>query len=109
MVKISYVITAKDELVELQRLIPRLLKYYVPGEDEIIVQLDTTATENVKQYVQSFEQIKVIEFALNEDFASFKNNFIQYCTSEYVFQIDADELPHESLLATLKEILYNNP
>lgn len=110
---ISYVVTAKDELVELQRLLPRLLKHYVPAEDEIIIQLDTTRSDEVYDYVKMIEStgvnFKVIEYPLNGDFASFKNNYIKYCTKDFVFNIDADELPHESLLMTLKEILYNNP
>ena len=39
--------------------------------------------------------IKVIEFALNKDFASFKNNLKDNCSGDYIFQIDSDEYPEE--------------
>lgn len=109
---ISYCVTACTELQELKRLLPRLIEYYVPTEDEIIIQLDTSRSEEVYQYCKMLEKdgvnIKVIEFPLNNDFAAFKNNLIAHCTKEWQFQLDADELPHDTLLIILKEILYNN-
>ena len=109
---ISYCVTACTELQELKRLLPRLIKYYVPTEDEIIIQLDTSRSDEVYQYCKMLEKdgvnIKVIEFTLNNDFAAFKNNLIAHCTKEWQFQLDADELPHDTLLTILKEILFNN-
>ena len=109
---ISYCITAKNELVELKRLLPRLIKYYMPAEDEIIIQLDTNRTEEVYQYCKMLEKdgvsIKIIEFPFNNDFAAFKNNLIAHCSKEWVVNFDADEIPHDNLLAVLKELLFNN-
>lgn len=111
-VSISYCVTGCSELIELKRLLPRLIKYYVPTEDEIIIQLDTKRSDEVYQYCKMLEKdgvnIKVIEFPLSNDFAAFKNNLIAHCTKEWQFQLDADELPHDTLLTILKEILYNN-
>jgi glycosyltransferase involved in cell wall biosynthesis len=46
---------------------------------------------------------------LNGDFATFKNHLTKFCTKDYIFQIDADEYPHLSLLQSLPEILEHNP
>ena len=48
---------------------------------------------------------KVVGFPLNKDFASFKNNLKSHCTKDYIFQIDADEIPHESLVEVINEVL----
>ena len=38
-----------------------------------------------------------------------KNHLKSLCTGDWIFQIDADELPHESLIINLKELLKLNP
>ena len=52
---------------------------------------------------------KIIEFPLNKDFASFKNNLKEHCSGDYIFQIDADEIPDWYLIQYLPEILQSNP
>jgi hypothetical protein len=103
---ISYAITACNEHEELERLL-LLLDLHIQHEDEIIVQLDTSATDKVRKVLENFA-IKVIEFSLNNDFASFKNNLSKHCDRDYIFQIDADEFPKVELLLNLPSILENN-
>jgi hypothetical protein len=45
---------------------------------------------------------------LNNDFASFKNHLTQQCTGDYIFQIDADEIPNEKLIEVLPDLLEYN-
>lgn len=104
--KISYAITAHNEAEELNRLLKQLTEGKDP-EDEIIVQLDDTATDKVKFVVDCFA-IKSITFPLNKDFASFKNNIKNNCTGDYIFFIDADEYLSEHLLKLLKQVLQVN-
>ena len=40
---------------------------------------------------------------------SFKNNLKSHCTKDYIFQVDADEIPHEYLVEYLGEVLETNP
>jgi hypothetical protein len=42
-------------------------------------------------------------------FADWKNKLTDYCSGDYIFQIDADEFPHKSLLTALPIILEGNP
>lgn len=107
-VSISYAITACNEHVELKRLLDQLL-IYIESEDEIIVQLDTTATNEVINLIKEYtDKIKFIQYSLNKDFASFKNNLKNNCTKEYIFFIDADEYLSASLISHLKTILTDN-
>ena len=103
---ISYAITACNEHEELERLLFIVLEY-MQDEDEIVVQLDTSATDEVKKVLENFP-VKVIEFPLNNDFALFKNNLSEHCDRDYIFQIDADEYPQAELLLNLPVILENN-
>lgn len=100
---ISYAITACNEHRELSRLL-ELLRNNIHADDEIVVQLDSNATQEVREVAKDY-----IEFPLNKDFASFKNNLSKHCTKDYIFQIDADENLSQDLILNLPEILELNP
>jgi len=108
--KISYAIPVHNEYEEIDGLIKHLLKYKKEA-DEIVVQCDKgNTTENVYKVLDKYHnKIRVIEFPLNRDFASFKNNLKNNCTGDWVFQIDADEIPEEYLISMLPTILKQNP
>jgi len=110
MPSISYAITAHNEHEELERLLTQLIDNIRP-EDEVVIQIDLTATPEVKALCLDYmgDNWHVIEFGLEKDFASFKNNLKKSCTKDYIFQIDADEYLSEELLLSLPEILELNP
>ena len=45
---------------------------------------------------------------LNNDFAAHKNFLNKCCTGDWIFQIDADEIPNEVLIENLHDILTMN-
>jgi glycosyltransferase involved in cell wall biosynthesis len=104
MPSISYAITAHNEAKELKRLLSQLENITRPI-DEIVIQLDETATSEVKDIVKDY---KTITFGLNGDFASFKNNLKDNCKGTYIFFIDADEYLSDGLEDNLIEILTIN-
>ena len=105
--KISYAIPVCNEHVELEKLLSFLLKH-IDENDEIVVQCDKgNTTPEVYKVLDSLNQ-SYIEFPLNGHFSNFKNNLKEHCTGDWIFQIDADELPHESLITNLKELLKLN-
>ena len=114
--KISYAIPVCNEHEEIKRLLEFLVKN-IREEDEIVVQCDQgNTTPEVYEVLGLFkapvgyiDPLKVIEFPLKGDFASFKNNLKEHCTGEWIFQIDADELPHKNLVTNLIELLKSNP
>ena len=107
MPSISYAITACNEHVELERLLNQLDRN-IRDIDEVVIQLDATATPAVEEVCYKYPAFTLIQFPLNNDFASFKNNLKNKCSRDYIFQIDADEYPHPELLETLPSILEAN-
>ena len=113
MINISYAITVCNEIKELTQLL-NFLQIYIRPEDEIVIQYDeTSVTDDVLEYVKIMDKMhsnhKVIGFPLNNDFATFKNNLKSNCSKDYIFQIDADEIPNEALIEYLPEVLESNP
>ena len=107
MPSISYAITACNEHVELERLLNQLDRN-IRDIDEVVIQLDATATPAVEEVCYKYPAFTLIQFPLNNDFASFKNNLKNKCSRDYIFQIDADEYPHPELLESLPSILEAN-
>jgi glycosyltransferase involved in cell wall biosynthesis len=117
--KISYAITVCNEFLEIQRLITFLLETKRP-QDEIVAQMDLTLDDLKNQpedknqvfaYLMKHQEqghIRVIFNPLNNDFGAFKNHLTNQCKGDYIFQIDADELPNENLIIVLPELLEEN-
>lgn len=103
MPSISYAITACNEHRELSFLLD-ILRNNIRQEDEIVIQLDSNATQEVRDVAKDY-----IEFPLNKDFASFKNNLSKHCSKDFIFQIDADEYIHPWFIESLPKILVYNP
>ena len=106
MANISFAITAHNEHVELDRLLKQLTSN-IKSKDEIVVQLDTTATDEVVSVIEKYNLIKYY-FPLNNDFSTFKNNLKSHCTKEWIFFIDADEYLSDGLIDSIHEILEAN-
>ena len=110
--KISYAITVHNELEELMKLLD-FLNNNIREEDEVVIQYDEGGvTDEVLEFLkikQKIHEYTVVGFPLNKDFASYKNNLKQNCKGDYIFQIDADEIPHEVMIAYLPEVLESNP
>ena len=107
--KISYAIPVCNEYKEIEYLLEYLTKHK-REQDEIVVQCDQgNTTSEVYNVLKQHPDIKVIEFTLNKDFASFKNNLKDNCSGDYIFQIDADEYPEEYLMSTMDWLIKENP
>jgi len=109
--KISYAITVCNELKEISRLV-NLLHQNKRMEDEICVLLDKPkASQELLDelyYWSSKDIITLKESVFQGHFADWKNELTKMCSGDYIFQIDADEYPHEYLIETLPEILETN-
>ena len=110
--KISYAITVCNEFVEIQKLISFLLQHK-RDEDEIIVLYDS---KNGDEGVESFLRAKSINLdfmwypgEFKNHFADWKNYLTTLCKGDYIFQIDADEIPNKYLIEILPQIFKDNP
>jgi hypothetical protein len=109
---ISYAITVCNEDKELESLL-NLLHNHITEEDEIIIlsDLHNTAKEVldiIQFYSENYNLVKHFKRSLNKDFASQKNFLFDLCEKDYIFNIDADELPNVYLLENIKSILDKN-
>ena len=110
---ISYCITVCNEYEELDQLLYHL-QPLLEVNDEIIILVDITKTNSEvtkvinKHKLRLTSQLLTINSSLNNDFATFKNNFISIASGDYIFQIDADEIPNVFLIENIKPILKIN-
>ena len=111
---ISYAITAHNEHVELERLLNQL-DSSIRDEDEIIVQLDVTATEEVKKVVwinlhtlcmmaellkpkelQDQERVKILNTQIYKERGMEEKEYHcctnSSCISQYKLHIESDNL-----------------
>jgi len=112
MVSVTYAITVCNEINEITKLI-NFLHPRIQSDDEILIQYDEGgATEDVKGYLRIIndlhDNVNVIGFPLNKDFASYKNNLKNHAQGIFIFQIDADELPSEYLITNMHDLLEAN-
>ena len=111
---ISYAVPVCNEYKEIEYLLEYLTKHK-REQDEIVIQCDQgNTTPEVYKVLQELTErgivsYKLIEFPLNNDFASFKNNLKDNCSGDYIFQIDADEYPEEYLMQHVDWVIDNNP
>ena len=111
--KISYAITVCNEFLEIQKLVPFLLDNK-RQQDEIVILYDQkNGNPEVLSYLLKFNKLPNVQtwrgLNFKGHFANWKNQLTEYCEGDYIFQIDADELPNELLIQNLPVILESNP
>lgn len=110
--KISYAITVKDELAELQRLIDTLLQFKRQSDEIIILFDEKNGSKKVEEFLRSHSvngEFNWFGKQFEGHFADWKNLLAELCSGDYIFQIDADEYPHQYLIESLPELLESNP
>jgi hypothetical protein len=108
--KISYGLTVCNEHEELKNLI-EYLTARIDSNDEIIVVYDQNrVTPEVMNILESNkDKATSYPFDFQQNFLENKNFMNSKCTGDYIFQIDADEIPEEFLVENLKTVLEDNP
>jgi hypothetical protein len=103
MVKISYAICVCNEDRELNSLVNFLLKVK-DEEDEINILVDSkNVTPEVREVLKSHgDKIVVNEREFDGKFSDHRNYHATKCTGDYIFAIDADEMPQEALITNIK-------
>ena len=109
--KITYAVTVCNEFIEIQQLI-RFLLENKRIQDNIVVLYDA---KNGDLEIESFLRANSSngEFAWHKaefqgHFADWKNKLTSFCDGDYIFQIDADELPTETLIQYLPDVIQAN-
>ena len=111
--KISYGITVHNESEELNKLL-EILVHKTQAEDEIVIVQDgddKKVEEVISSWMNQYLDAKGIYWytrKLDGNFSDQKNYVIEQSSGDYIFHIDADEYPHETLIEQLPEILTIN-
>jgi hypothetical protein len=106
--KISYAITVCNEIKEIKTLLPILINSK-KTEDEIVVLFDKQkGTAEVWSYLQD-QPVTSVSKSFKNHFADWKNHLTSLCSGDYIFQIDADEVPNPILINNIHSILETNP
>ena len=110
--KISYAVTTHNEHKEISVLIPFILEHK-DFEDELVIIDDHSDYKTWRvfdEYIHDKDNnIRFFERALYNDFAKHKNFMTEQCAGDYIFNIDADEMPHENLIKNVKSLIEMNP
>lgn len=105
-IRITYGLTVCNEAAELDRLLSFLIKHKNRRDEIIVLQDVSVADEAVTAVINRYRrQLIWRQSRLNGDFATFKNQLIDTASGDYLFQLDADEVPGEQLIGTLKDTL----
>ena len=109
--KISYAITVCDEFVEIQRLV-NFLVANKRDQDEIVIQFDSkNGDPEIEFYLRSHSingEFNWHFYEFQGDFSHMKNRLTDMCKGDYIYQIDADEMPSTYVLDMLPEVLQHN-
>ncbi len=106
--KISCAITVCNEIKEIKTLLPILINSK-KTEDGIVVLFDKQkGTAEVWSYLQD-QPVTSVSKSFKNHFADWKNHLTSLCSGDYIFQIDADEVPNPILINNIHSILETNP
>ena len=109
--KISYGVTVCNEETEIQELVTFLLKHK-ELQDEIVITYDSkNGSKGVEEYLRSHSvngEFSWHPFEFDGNFSALKNHTKNMSSGDYIFHIDADEIPHEILISNLHEIVETN-
>ncbi len=108
--KISYSVLTHNEDDSLLKLLEFLVKHK-DEEDEIVIlddYSDNKKTIEILDVMTSMHEMTFEQRHLLKDYAGQKNHLKNMCTGDYIFNLDADEMPHKFLMKNIKDILRAN-
>ena len=81
-------------------------------EDEIVILddfSDNPKTIEILDVMTSMHEMTFEQRHLLKDYGGQKNHLTRMCKGDYIVNIDADEIPHESLVEVINQVLDSNP
>jgi glycosyltransferase involved in cell wall biosynthesis len=110
--KLSYLITCSNETQTLRNLLGQVDNLR-DSDDEIVIVLDSDCKDNKKTrwILDNWKDTywNHYEHPLNNNYSEHKNWGALKCSGDYIFQIDGDECPTETLLLNVKDLIQANP
>ena len=110
--KISFAITVCNELEEIKKLLPFLLQNKMIGDEIVILFDEKNGSSEVLDFLLPYNKLPNVQtwrgFDWNNNFADWKNKLNSYCSGDYIFQLDADEMISEYMVKNVSTILEMN-
>ena len=110
--KISYAITVCNEFLEIQRLVAFLLNHKRPQDNIVILYDELNGDKEIENFLRTHSingEFVWHKGKFDRHFANWKNKLTSLCNGDYIFQIDADEMPNKLLIKHLPPVLELNP
>ena len=105
---LSYLVTCHNETDSLDKLLNKLVKYKKDNH-EIILLDDYSDNPTTVEIIQKFKNsVNFVQHKLEKNYGAHKNFGIEQCKGEWVFQLDADEVPTDDLLENINLIIESN-
>ena len=111
--KISFAITVCNELEEIKKLIPFLLENKRINDEIVILYDNRNGNPEVLDFLLPYNKLPNVQtwrgLDFDNNFADWKNKLTDYCTGDYIFQIDADEMISKYMVQNINVIIGMNP
>ena len=107
---ISFLVTCKNSDRQLKELLS-CIERYIDGNECVILDdfSDSEFTAEILHEYGNKTGFKVYQHHLNKNYSLHKNHGKEKCSGKWIFQLDDDELPTETLLTNIKDIIESNP
>lgn len=109
--KITYAITVCNEFLEIQRLVHFLLRHKRIQDNIVILYDEANGDPAIEQFLRSHSingEFSWHKASFNKHFADWKNKLNSFCSGDYIFQLDADEMIDAYVCKILPDILAAN-
>ena len=108
--KFSYAICVCDEHEQLDTLLDFLFKVKHPN-DEIVILVDSSydSSRGILRVLAAYDGLRIFSRPFANDFSQHKNFLNSKCRGDYIFNIDADEVPTEQLIEKLESMVKDKP
>ncbi len=105
---ISYAILTHNEGEYIEKLLSFLVNNK-RSEDEIIVVDDYSDDKLTQQILSKYKNSIILKYNKFENEEQQRNYLESFCTKDYIFIFDADEIIHEKFIKVLPQLLETNP
>jgi glycosyltransferase involved in cell wall biosynthesis len=107
---ISYLITTKNGTNQLKDLLDCIEKY-IDGNECVILDdfSDNDTTLDLLDSYKEKQNFFIYKHALDNHYSMHKNFGKDLCIGKYILQLDDDEVPTDTLMINIKDIIESNP
>jgi len=108
--RLSYLVTVKNETDTLIRLLEKLVNSRAEGDEIVIVDDYSNNPTTIKLLTDVCKNRDVFVYLhkLDNDYGVHKNFGNTKCTGDWIFQLDGDELPSDTLIFNIRDIISTN-